>query len=99
MFVLGNLLSAAAAVLGILLNLWSFIVVVSAVLSWLPIDPYHPAASVIRRLSDLICDPIRKIVPMHSLGVDLSPLFAILLLQFTNQFVVESLRQLGARLG
>jgi YggT family protein len=99
MFVLGNLLSAAAAVLGILLNLWSFIVVVSAVLSWLPIDPYHPAASVIRRLSDLICDPIRKIVPMHSLGVDLSPLFAILLLQFTNQFVVESLRQLGSRLG
>jgi len=99
MFVLGNLLSAAAAVLGILLNLWSFIVVVAAVLSWLPIDPYHPAASVIRRLSDLICDPIRKIVPMHSLGVDLSPLFAILLLQFTNQFVVESLRQLGSRLG
>lgn len=99
MFVLGNLLSATAAVLGILLNLWSFIVVVSAVLSWLPIDPYHPAASVIRRLSDLICDPIRKIVPMHSLGVDLSPLFAILLLQFTNQFVVESLRQLGSRLG
>jgi len=99
MFVLGNLLSAAAAVLGILLNLWSFIVVVSAVLSWLPIDPYHPAASVIRRLSDVICDPIRRIVPMHSLGIDLSPLFAILLLQFTNQFVVESLRQLGSRLG
>jgi len=99
MFVLGNLLSASAAVLGIVLNLWSFVVVVSAILSWLPIDPYHPAASVIRRLSDVICDPIRRLVPMHSLGIDLSPLFAILLLQFTNQFVVESLRQLGARLG
>jgi YggT family protein len=99
MFVLGNLLSATAAVLGIVLNLWSFVVVVAAILSWLPIDPYHPAASVIRRLSDVICDPIRRLVPMHSLGIDLSPLFAILLLQFTNQFVVESLRQLGARLG
>jgi len=99
MFVLGNLLSATAAVLGIVLNLWSFVVVVAAILSWLPIDPYHPAASVIRRLSDVICDPIRRMVPMHSLGIDLSPLFAILLLQFTNQFVVESLRQLGARLG
>ena len=99
MFVLGNLLSATAAVLGIVLNLWSFVVVVAAILSWLPIDPYHPAASIIRRLSDVICDPIRRLVPMHSLGIDLSPLFAILLLQFTNQFVVESLRQLGARLG
>ena len=99
MFVLGNLLSAAAVVLGFLLNLWSYVVGIAAILSWLPIDPYHPAASVIRRLSDIICDPIRKVVPMHSLGVDLSPLFAILLLQFTNQFVVESLHQLGARLG
>ena len=93
MFVLGNLLSATAAVLGIVLNLWSFVVVVAAILSWLPIDPYHPAASIIRRLSDVICDPIRRLVPMHGLGIDLSPLFAILLLQFTNQFVVESLRQ------
>ena len=75
------------------------VVVVSAILSWLPLDPYHPVVSVVRRLSDILCDPIRRIVPMHSLGIDLSPLFAVLLLQFTNQFLVESLRQLGARLG
>jgi YggT family protein len=99
MFVLGNLLSATATVLNALLNLWTFVVVVSAILSWLPLDPYHPVVSVVRRLSDILCDPIRKIVPMHSLGIDLSPLFAVLLLQFTNQFLVESLRQLGARLG
>jgi len=69
------------------------------VLSWLPIDPYHPAAVVVRRIADLLCDPIRKIVPIHSLGIDLSPLIALLLLQFTNQFVVASLRNLGERMG
>ena len=42
---------------------------------------------------------IRRIVPMDSLGIDLSPLLAILLLQFTNQFVVASLLGLAARLG
>ena len=99
MFVLGNLMSATATVLSALLNLWTFVVVVAAILTWLPLDPYHPVVSVVRRLSDVLCDPIRKIVPMHNLGIDLSPLFAVLLLQFTNQFVVESLRQLGARLG
>jgi uncharacterized protein YggT (Ycf19 family) len=36
---------------------------------------------------------------MDSLGIDLSPLLAILLLQFTNQFVVVSLHKLGMRLG
>jgi uncharacterized protein YggT (Ycf19 family) len=38
-------------------------------------------------------------VPMGSLGIDLSPLLAILLLQFSNQFVVASLHGLAARLG
>jgi YggT family protein len=99
MFVMGNLLTALANLLGGVINLWSFVIVVAAILSWLPIDPYHPAANVVRRIADILCDPIRRIVPMHSLGIDLSPLFAILLLQFTNQFLVSSLRELGARMG
>jgi len=99
MFVMGNLLTALASLLAGVINLWSFVIIVAAILSWLPIDPYHPAAVVLRRISDILCDPIRKIVPMHSLGIDLSPLLALLLLQFTNQFVVASLRGLGERMG
>lgn len=72
----------------------------SAVLSWVPnLDPYHPAVIAVRRIADLICDPIRRIVPTGSLGIDLSPLLAILLLQFTNQFVVASIRGMAARMG
>ena len=99
MFVMGNLLTALASLLAGVINLWSFVIIVSAVLSWLPIDPYHPAAAVVRRISDILCDPIRRIVPMHSLGIDLSPLIALLLLQFTNQFVVSSLRGIAERMG
>ena len=99
MFVMGNLLTALASLFAGVINLWSFVIIVAAVLSWLPVDPYHPAAVVVRRIADLLCDPIRKIVPIHSLGIDLSPLFALLLLQFTNQFVVASLRNLGERMG
>jgi uncharacterized protein YggT (Ycf19 family) len=35
---------------------------------------------------------------MHTLGIDLSPLLAILLLQFTNIFLVRSLSELATRL-
>ena len=97
---LGNLLNAVATLLGMIINLWSFAIFVSAILSWIPnLDPYNPAVVAIRRISDLLCDPIRRIVPMDSLGIDLSPLLAILLLQFTNQFVVASMLGLAARLG
>lgn len=99
MFVLGNLLHAIANILSSLITIWTFVIIVSAILSWLPIDPYHPAAVVVRRIADILCDPIRKIVPMQNLGIDLSPLFAILLLQFTNQFVVASLMRLSEQMG
>jgi len=98
--VLGNLLNASATLLGMILNLWSFAIFASAILSWIPnLDAYHPVVVAIRRIADLLCDPVRRIVPMDSLGIDLSPLLAILLLQFTNQFVVASLVGLAARLG
>ncbi len=97
---LGNLLNAVGTLLGMIINLWSFAIFVSAILSWVPnLDPYHPVVLAIRRIADLLCDPIRRLVPMDSLGIDLSPLLAILLLQFTNQFVVASLLGLAARLG
>ncbi len=100
MEVLGTFLTALANLLGIIINLWSFVIIVSALLSWIPnLDPYHPAVIAVRRLADLLCDPIRRVVPMHNLGIDLSPLLAILLLQFTNQFVVASLHKIGLRLG
>jgi YggT family protein len=99
-FVLGNLLHALATLLGMLINLWSFVIFASAILTWIPnLDPYHPIVIAVRRIADLICDPIRRLVPMGSLGIDLSPLLAILLLQFTNQFVVASLHGVAQRLG
>ena len=83
-----------------LINLWSLAIFASAILSWVPnLDPYHPLVTAVRRIADLICNPIRRVVPMGSLGIDLSPLLAILLLQFTNQFVVASLRGLAERMG
>jgi YggT family protein len=99
MLVVGNFLSALATLLGTLINLWSLVILVSAILSWVPIDPYSPIVNAVQKIANLLCDPIRKMVPMQNLGIDLSPLLAILLLQFTNEFVVRSLGQLGQKLG
>ncbi len=99
MFVLGNFLSALATLLGMIINLWSLVILVSAILSWVRIDPYSPLVNAVQKIANLLCDPMRRLVPMQNLGIDLSPLLAILLLQFTNEFVVRSLGQWGQRLG
>ena len=95
MFVLGNFLSAVAWVLDNVITLYTLIIVIHALLSWVRPDPSNP---IVRALSDFLLDPIRRLIPMHSLGVDLSPVIAILFLFFTKLFIVQTLRELAARM-
>ena len=98
MFVVGNLLGAVAWLLHQVLMVYTFVILINALLSWVRPDPFNPIVRTLARLSDLVLDPIRRLVPMQSLGIDLSPLLAILLLQFTDLVLVRSLGELAARL-
>jgi YggT family protein len=98
MFVFGNFLSAVAGILHYVIFLYTIVIVVNALLSWVRPDPFNPIVRTLGSLSDFILNPIRRLVPMHALGVDLSPILAILLLQFTDLFVVRSLADLAARM-
>lgn len=98
MFVIGNLLGALASILGFLIQIYILIIIANAILSWIPHDPAHPIPSLLSRISGLILDPIRRLVPMGGLGIDLSPILAILLLWFTQMFLVGTLRDLAYRM-
>jgi YggT family protein len=97
-FVLGNFLSAIAWVLDNVITIYTFVIVVHALLSWVRPDPFNPIVRALATVSDFLLDPIRRLIPMHSLGVDLSPLIAILFLFFTRVFVVRTLQDLAARM-
>jgi len=97
-FVLGNLLNAIAWVLDNVITLYLLVIVINALLSWVRPDPFNPIVRILATLSDFILDPIRRLIPMHSLGVDLSPIVAVLFLYFTKLFVVQTLHDLANRL-
>ncbi len=98
MFVIGNLLGAVASILHWLLWIYVWLLIAHAVLSWIPHDPLHPIPRFLSRVSGWILNPIRRLVPMQGLGLDLSPLLGILLLWFTDMFVIASLLELAERL-
>ena len=98
MFVLGNFLLAVAWVLENVITLYTLIIVIHALLTWVRPDPSHPIVRALATISDFLLDPIRRLIPMHSLGVDLSPVIAILFLFFTKLFLVGTLRDLAARM-
>ncbi|TMQ64066.1 MAG: YggT family protein [Candidatus Eisenbacteria bacterium] len=98
MFVIGNLLHAVATVLDILLQTLLLVVFVNALLSWVRPDPSNPIVMFLDRVSDLVCDPIRRVIPTTVSGIDFAPFIAMLVIWFAKLFVVGTLADLAARM-
>ena len=98
MFVFGNFLFAVARVLDILLTAYYWIIIVRAVISWVNPDPWNPIVQFLHRVTEPALAPIRRFLPTWRLGIDFSPLVAILIVIFVQQFLVGSLRELAARM-
>ena len=98
MFVLGNFLSATAQILDVVLTILYWMIIIRVVASWLGADPYNPIVNFLQRLTEPILAPIRRIVPPLGMGLDLSPILAILALMFIKAFLIKSLIDLSYRL-
>lgn len=98
MFVIGNLLRAFAWVLEVLLNGLTLIILVNALLSWVRPDPSNPLVQFLDRVSDLVCNPLRRLFPTVLGGIDFAPFIAMIVLMFLNMFVVGTLRDLAIRM-
>ena len=98
MFVLGNLLDAIARVLDISLTVYYWLIIVRALVSWVNPDPWNPIVQFLQRATEPVLAPIRRRLPTWRIGLDLSPLVAILAVIFVQYFLVASLRELAWRM-
>ena len=98
MFILGNLLQATAQVLNIILQLYMWVIIVKALLSWVNPDPYNPIVQFLNSITEPILYRVRQLIPMTGMGIDFSPIIVLLAIQFLQISLVDSLATLGARL-
>ena len=91
MFVISNLLAAVAEVLRWVLNIFMYIVIARAVLSWVSPDPYNPIVRFINKVTEPVLYQIRKRIPVNFGGIDFSPIIVFLAIIFLQRFVVHSL--------
>jgi YggT family protein len=95
MMIIGNLLLAIAVVLDYALNIYMWIVVISALLSWVNPDPYNPIVRFLHTATEPVFYQIRKRLPFNFGGLDISPVIVILGIIFLQTFVVRSLQGLA----
>lgn len=98
MFILGNLIGAIAKVLDIILNLYMWIIIIRAIVSWVNPDPYNPIIQFLYQVTEPVLSPIRRIIPTYTTGIDFSPIIVFLLIIFLQNFLVSTLTQMAVRL-
>jgi len=98
MFIAGNLLEGIAAILHTVLEIYMWVIIVRALISWVNPDPYNPIVQFLQRVTDPVLYQIRKRLGMGSMGFDFSPIIAILLIMFLQIAVVGSLKDLAIRM-
>ena len=97
MFVLGNFINALAQILSIALTVYMWIIIISALISWVNPDPYNPVVRFLRGASEPVLRPIRKALGLK-MQIDISPIIAILGILFLQHFIVGSLIDLAHRM-
>ncbi|WP_027184909.1 YggT family protein [Desulfovibrio inopinatus] len=96
MEIIGNFFDALAYVISIVLNLYFWIVIISALLSWVRPDPYNPIVRFLYAVTEPVYRRIRSLMPFIVIsGFDLSPIVVIIVIQFLQIFLVNTLRSLA----
>lgn len=98
MFIASNLITAIAEVISLILNFYMWVIIIRALISWVNPDPYNPIVQFLYKITEPVLQPIRRLIPVYNLGIDLSPLIVILVLIFLRSFLVASLYQLALRM-
>ncbi len=90
MFILSNFVGAIAMILDMLLQIYFYVIIVRAIISWVNPDPWNPIVQFLHRVTEPVLAPIRRYLPM-SWGLDLSPMVVLLAIYFARMFVIDSL--------
>lgn len=77
-FWLGLLFYSAVELLKLTIYLFTGLLIVQAVLSW--VNPHHPIGPFFNSLTRFLLKPVQRIIPLIG-GIDLSPLLVIIFLQ------------------
>jgi YggT family protein len=68
-----------------LLDLYSLVVLMAVIISWIHLDRRQPFAAIVYELTEPVLAPIRKVLPPIA-GLDFSPMVLLIALRALRRF-------------
>jgi YggT family protein len=98
MFVLGNFIIAVAKIIHIVLNIYMWVIIARAIISWVNPDPYNQIVQFLYRVTEPVLAQVRRWLPFGRMGIDISPIIVILAIYFLDEFLIKSMIELAVTL-
>ena len=83
---INSLIVAFVTIFTTILSLYKWVIIISALLSWVQPDPYNPIVQMLYRLTEPAYALVRKFIPTVFGGMDMAPLILIFGIQFLEIF-------------
>lgn len=77
--------------INMILSLYMWVVIASAVITWVSPDPSNPIVRALRGLTEPVYRYIRRVIPTNFGGLDIAPMLLILAILFVQQVVIRSI--------
>ena len=78
--------------IGWLLDLYSYVIIAAALISWVSPDPRNPIVLFLRRITEPVLAPVRRLLPpWRTGGLDFSPVIVLIAIQFLERVVLPNL--------
>ena len=85
-------MAALINILVLLLYLYTWLVILRAVVSWTRVDPNNPLIQFLVKATEPVLAPLRALIPPSRIGgLDVSPVLAIVLIQIVRYLLLSLL--------
>jgi len=93
-----ELIMALAQLVSLVFNIYTFIVIGRALVSWVSPDPYNPIVRFLYQATEPVLARLRRWLPVSFGGIDFSPAILLIGLIFVERILVRLLQQLATAL-
>lgn len=96
MEILGHFLLKIIQFVNFLLDIYMWVIIARAVISWVNADPYNPIVRFIYDITEPLLGRIRRVLPISMGGIDFSPIILIMAILFIQSVLLSTLQKVFA---